>query len=78
MEKLLITNGKIITPFKIIHRGTVIVTGNKITTVCEGDVNSNDATVIDAKGQYVSPGFIDIHVHGGGGMISWTETEKDL
>jgi N-acetylglucosamine-6-phosphate deacetylase len=67
MEKLVITNGKIITPFKIIPRGTVIVTGNKITAVCEGDVNLNDATVIDAKGQYVSPGFIDIHVHGGGG-----------
>ncbi|KAF5271261.1 hypothetical protein FQR65_LT17650 [Abscondita terminalis] len=24
-------------------------------------------TVIDAEGMYVSPGFIDIHVHGGGG-----------
>lgn len=68
MQKLKITNGQIITPFKIIHQGTVLVTDNKITAVSEGDIEINDAIEIDAKGQYVSPGFIDIHVHGGGGF----------
>lgn len=68
MRKLIITNGKIITPFNIIPNGTVVVTGNKISEVCEGGVKINDVTIIDAKGQYVSPGFIDIHVHGGGGF----------
>lgn len=67
MEKLLIKNGKIITPFRIIPEGTVVVTGNKISGIYEGDVEVNDATVIDANGNYISPGFIDIHVHGGGG-----------
>jgi len=67
MQKLVIHNGKVITPFKIIPKGTVIVTGKKITAVCEGDVSVEDAILIDAKGKYISPGFIDIHVHGGGG-----------
>jgi len=67
MEKLLIKNGRIITPFRIIPKGTVIVTGNKISGIYEGNVEVNDASVIDAKGNYISPGFIDIHVHGGGG-----------
>ena len=67
MQKLVITNGKVITPYRIIPKGTVIVTGNKITAVCEGKVEVGHATLIDAEGQYISPGFIDIHVHGGGG-----------
>jgi N-acetylglucosamine-6-phosphate deacetylase len=64
--KLKIHNGKIITPFRIIE-GTVIVEGNKITRVVQGDIDVENAFEIDAKGHYISPGFIDIHVHGGGG-----------
>lgn len=67
MNRIKITNGKVITPFKIIPNGTVLVEGNKITAVSERDITVEDVEIIDAKGLYVSPGFIDIHVHGGGG-----------
>lgn len=67
MKRLIITNGRIITPFRIIPKGTVEVEGNKITAIYEGAAQGGDAVVIDAKDQYISPGFIDIHVHGGGG-----------
>ncbi|MBU3121996.1 N-acetylglucosamine-6-phosphate deacetylase [Sinomicrobium sp. 2019215] len=67
MQKLLIHNGKVITPFRIIPRGAVEVTGGKITAIYEGEAKVNNAIAIDAKGRYISPGFIDIHVHGGGG-----------
>lgn len=67
MERLLkIHNGKILTPYRIFE-GTVIVEGSKIREVVEGNVEVAGATEIDAKGKYISPGFIDIHVHGGGG-----------
>ncbi len=62
-----ITNGRVITPYRIIPNGTVIVTGGRIEAVLEGDTNVAGAEVIDAGGQFISPGFIDIHVHGGGG-----------
>lgn len=65
-SKLKIFNGRIITPFRIINSGTVVVTGNKITEVREGNVDVPDAVEIDAEGRYIAPGFIDIHVHGGG------------
>ena len=65
--KLKIYNGRIITPYRIIQEGTVVVTGNSITEVGEGNIEVPDALEIDAKGQYIAPGFIDIHVHGGGG-----------
>jgi N-acetylglucosamine-6-phosphate deacetylase len=66
-KKLKITNGRILTPFRIIPNGTVVVTGNKITDIIEGNADVAGAFEIDAQGQYISPGFIDIHVHGGGG-----------
>ncbi len=64
---LKITNGKIITPYRIIDGGTVLVAGETIAAVSDRDLDAPGATVIDARGNYVSPGFIDIHVHGGGG-----------
>lgn len=66
-DKIKIYNGTILTPFRIIPNGTVVITDGKITEVREGDCEVDGALGIDAKGQYISPGFIDIHVHGGGG-----------
>lgn len=67
MQQLKIHNGKIVTPNGVIDSGTVLVTGDTITAVAEGDINLADAIEINANGNYISPGFIDIHVHGGGG-----------
>lgn len=67
MSKIKITNGKVITPFKIIPNGTVLIEGGKITAVSAKDIAVDDVEIIDADGHYISPGFIDIHVHGGGG-----------
>jgi N-acetylglucosamine-6-phosphate deacetylase len=61
-----ITNGTIITPHRIIRNGSVLVTNGAITAIADGPIPV-DAQEIDATGKYISPGFIDIHVHGGGG-----------
>ncbi len=66
-EQLKICNANIITPYTIIENGTILVADKKIIAVSEKNIEAEDAIVIDAKGKYVSPGFIDIHVHGGGG-----------
>jgi N-acetylglucosamine-6-phosphate deacetylase len=66
-QKLKIYNGKVLTPYRIFPKGTVLVTGNTITAVSEGDIDAPDAIAIDAGGNYIAPGFIDIHIHGGGG-----------
>jgi N-acetylglucosamine-6-phosphate deacetylase len=71
-----IINGSIITPQRILKNGTLLITGNKITEVSEGNIDAPNATVIDAGGKYVSPGFIDIHVHGGGGHDFMDGTEE--
>ena len=66
-HRLKIFNGRIISPYRIIPNGTVVVTGDTITAVVENDINVPGAIELDAEGNYISPGFIDIHVHGGGG-----------
>ena len=75
-QRLKIFNGKIITPDKIIDGGSVFVTGDTITAVSNTDIEVEDAIEINANGKYISPGFIDIHVHGGGGhdFMDGTET----
>ncbi len=74
--QLKIVNGKIIIPNKIIANGCILTIDDKIIAISEADVDAPGATIIDAKGQYVSPGFIDIHVHGGGGHDFMDNTVK--
>jgi len=75
-QRVKIYNGRLITPRGLVPQGTVIVEGHTIVSVREGNEEAEDAIEIDAKGKYISPGFIDIHVHGGGGydFMDGTET----
>jgi N-acetylglucosamine-6-phosphate deacetylase len=66
-QPIKIFNGKIITPYRIFPQGSVLISDGVITAVSEGNIVAADALEIDAKGNYVAPGFIDIHIHGGGG-----------
>lgn len=63
---LKIYNGRIVTPYRMIREGTVVAKDGKIVEVGASNVDVPDATEIDANGQIVAPGFIDLHVHGGG------------
>ena len=66
-QPIKIFNGKIITPEKIIDGGTILIQSNRIEAISNGDIEVANCIEIDAQGKYISPGFIDIHIHGGGG-----------
>lgn len=71
-----IVNGKIIKENKIVLN-KVLVFDNKIEGIVsyeefdeyvrQGNIAKGDLRIIDAKNNYVSPGLIDIHIHGSGG-----------
>lgn len=65
--RLKIYNGRIITPYRVLNQGTIVVDGAKIVNVTDANIEVPGAIEIDAKGLNVSPGFIDLHCHGGGG-----------
>ncbi|MGD2201538.1 MAG: N-acetylglucosamine-6-phosphate deacetylase [Candidatus Bathyarchaeota archaeon] len=58
--------GTLLTPERIIPRGIVVVEGGKIKGIEEEEPGSHD-NLLDFEGCYIAPGFVDIHVHGGGG-----------
>lgn len=62
-----IINGNIITPYRIIKNGELFIRNGKIEAISEKNIDASDAQIIDANGHYIAPGFVDIHVHGGGG-----------
>jgi N-acetylglucosamine-6-phosphate deacetylase len=59
-----IFNGQIITPSCIINNGTVIVRNGFIEAIADGDLEATGATELDAKGNYIAPGLIDIQING--------------
>ena len=64
--KTMIINGTIVDPSqKLEGKGYLRIEDGKITECALGEAPkaANDEKVIDAKGAYVTPGFIDLHVH---------------
>ena len=76
MHQLKIYNGNIITPQRIINGGSILIADGKIAAISETNIETTGAELINAEGKYISPGFIDIHVHGGGGHDFMDATEE--
>lgn len=80
-----IVNGKIITKSRLL-KDKVILFDDKIEKILDKrefhkliNENTNDSIQIaDAQGMYVSPGFIDIHIHGAGGSDTMDGTLEAL
>lgn len=68
MARTLICGGRLITPDGILDGHSLLIENGKIAAILTpGAAAPMDAAVVDAAGEYVSPGFVDIHQHGGGG-----------
>ena len=65
MQKTIIKNAHVVAPDVDLAGATIVVEGKKITQVTTKKVSEKGAsTIVDVKGQYVMPGFIDVHTHG--------------
>lgn len=71
-----IINAKIIVEDEILE-GKTLFFDNKIIRIDEKS-NEDVCEVIDAKNNYVSAGFIDIHIHGSGGVDVMDATPEAL
>jgi N-acetylglucosamine-6-phosphate deacetylase len=66
----LLTGGRVVTPAGVLSPGWIRVAGNRIDAVGSGAATRPlppGLPVTELHGHWVLPGFVDMHVHGGGG-----------
>ena len=76
----LLTGGRVVTPAGVLSPGWIRVTGKVIDAIGPGEPGeqrSSGLSMTDLGGQWVLPGFIDMHVHGGGGTSFTQGTAED-
>ena len=76
MNTTVIHNITAILPDKLLPDARVVVRNGRIAEIGRSSKRMPaDAEVVDGKGGYLSPGFVDVHVHGGGGSDFMDGTE---
>lgn len=72
---MVIKNANIVYPDRI-EPGAIRIEDGRIAEV--NPANLNDGTVIEAEGLYLSPGFIDVHIHGAAGRDTMEGTVEAI
>jgi N-acetylglucosamine-6-phosphate deacetylase len=73
MPRTLIHSARVVTDGRVVPDGWVLFDGDTIAAVGQGQPPSagvaaeSSAQIVDARGHFLAPGFIDIHCHGAGG-----------
>jgi N-acetylglucosamine-6-phosphate deacetylase len=63
-------HGTIVTPFQLLEDRIIIIEKGKIITITDKKEDLailKNVEIIEAQNKFIVPGYIDIHVHGGGG-----------
>ncbi len=74
----MLANARVVAGRRVLHPGWMTVDGRRIVGVGAGDPPRIDAVVHDMAGRYVLPGFIDVHMHGGGGAQITTDDPAEI
>lgn len=75
-QKDVVFRGNIVLPDRVLQKGAVQVANGRITRVFEAGASLPPGEIVDAGDGYIAPGFIDVHIHGGGGADFMDGTEE--
>ena len=65
-----LVNGRILAGDGVVSGRTLLLSGSRIEALVDpGDSRCRGAAIVDIEGQLLLPGFIDVQVNGGGGVL---------
>jgi len=73
----LLTGGRVVTPDGVLTPGWIQTGGTRIEAVAPGYPPGQTGNATDVHGQWILPGFVDMHAHGGGGTSFTEGTAQD-
>ncbi len=73
-----LANARVVTRRRVLDPGWVTVEGETIVGVGAGDPPVECGVLHDLNGSYLLPGFIDLHMHGGGGAQITTDDAGEI
>src|SRR5947209_3416374 len=73
----MLANARVVTPRAVLEPGWLRVVETRIAGVGRGDPPPGDE-VVDLAGGYLLPGFVDLHMHGGGGAQITTDDPTEI
>ncbi len=71
-----IINAKAVLPGGVLEGATILHENGRIVAVGKDVAIPAGTEIQDAKGMWVGPGFVDIHVHGDGGAWCWEDNPE--
>lgn len=75
---LILANARVVLPHGVLDPGWVVVAAGRISGVGRGDPPASDGQLYDLGRDYVLPGFVDLHMHGGGGAQVTTDDPQEI
>lgn len=77
MKRFVLLAARVATPTELLENGFVVIEGGSVNEVGSGAPPST-AVAVDLGDLLIAPGFVDVHVHGGGGTQVNCPTREEV
>jgi len=78
VKGFVLTASRVATPTELLHDGFVVVEGRSVREVGQGSPPQDLFPIVELGETLVAPGFVDVHVHGGGGAQVNCATREEV
>ena len=68
---------RVATPVELLENGFIVIEGGSVSEVGRGS-RPTTTTTVDLGDMLIAPGFVDVHVHGGGGAQVNCATREEV